>query len=436
MASPWTRVHQELSLPPGPLTFEMIERAAQEIDGERDDLDWKRILPEKPESGLWSEFAKDVAAMANARGGLLVYGVRNDRVIEGVNPQDVPTEHLYKWLRAHTQPFVGGIDIFPLASPDGAKSVLVVDVPASGMAPHFVLGTSSRDKGQQAFAVPARFTDHTTWLSEHEIERAYRDRFARQEVAGKAIERHVAETREVVLGEGDQTAAWLIVVSRLSRPAPPLVPAPQRYEAADAMNAALTTAAKIRRDFGGTSPMRDALTGGPSIGLRRWVDGNFLTPARGSHLRRLAMVELHHDGTVVYAVDVSRHVDKNKVDIGSQLPVEVRVVQNGICDAVALGHEARLTRHLNSSSDLVAAIVCDADFHTVGHPRRFPGFVAVLERQRRGFFDVLKSGRCPVALRQTPYELAPLAGIEELHAAARSLSSGLTNQFGIEAHLI
>lgn len=227
MASSWTRIHQELSLPPGSLTFEMIARAAKEIDGERDDLDWKRDLPKKPEEGLWSEFAKDVAAMANARGGLLVHGVRNDRAIVGVNPEDVPTEHLYKWLRAHTQPFVGGVDIYPLESPEKAKSVLVVDVPASGMAPHFVLGTSSRDKAQQAFAVPARFTDHTTWLSEHEIERAYRDRFARQEDAGKALDRHVAETSEVVLGEGDGTAAWLIVVSRPSRPAPLLVPAPR-----------------------------------------------------------------------------------------------------------------------------------------------------------------------------------------------------------------
>ena len=435
MASSWTRIHQELSLPPGPLTFEMIELAAKEIDGERDDLDWKRILPKKPETGLWSEFAKDVAAMANARGGLLVYGVRNDRFIEGVNPQDVPTEHLYKWLRAHTQPFVGGVDIFPLESPDRARSVLVVDVPASAMAPHFVLGTSSRDKEQQAFAVPARFTDHTTWLSEHEIERAYRDRFARQEDAGKALERHVTETREAVLGEGDHTAAWLIVVSRPTRPAPPLVPAPQRYEASEAMTAALSTAATIRGDVGGISPMREALTGDPRVGLRRWVDGNFLTAAGGPHLRRLAMVELHHDGTVVYAVDVSRNAYRGKVDVGTQVPVEVRVVQNGVCDAVALAHEARRARHLNSSSDLVAAIVCDTDSHGVGPTHRFTGFVAVLE-QYRGFYDVPKGGRCPVAVRQTPYELAPLAGIEDLHAAAESLASGLINQFGIEAHLI
>ncbi|MFB8206306.1 hypothetical protein [Streptomyces sp. NPDC056010] len=46
MASAWVRIHQELSFSPAPLTFEMIERATKEIDGERDDLDWKRVLPQ------------------------------------------------------------------------------------------------------------------------------------------------------------------------------------------------------------------------------------------------------------------------------------------------------------------------------------------------------------------------------------------------------
>ncbi|WP_030705157.1 MULTISPECIES: helix-turn-helix domain-containing protein [unclassified Streptomyces] len=434
MASSWTRIHQELNLSPSPLTFGMIERAAKEIDGERDDLDWKRILPKKPEAGLWSEFAKDVAAMANARGGLLVYGVRNDRVIEGVDPRDAPTEHLYKWLRAHTQPFVGGVDIFPLQCPDTTKSVLVVDVPASAMAPHFVLGTSSRDKEQQAFAVPARFTDHTTWLSEHEVERAYRDRFARQEDAGKALERHVTETSEAVLGEGDNTAAWLIVVSRPSRPLPLLVPDLQRHEASAVMNAALSTAARLRGDFGGSSPMRDALTGGPRVGLRRWVDGNFLTPAGGPHLGRLAMVELHHDGTVVYAVDVSRLARRQKVDVGPKVPVEVQVVQSGVCDAIALSQEVARAQHLSSSSDLVGTIVCDKDPHKPDLTGRFPGFAAVLE-QHRGFLDVPKDYRCPVTIRQVQYELAPLAGTVDLQAAAQSLASGLINQFGVASHL-
>ncbi|WP_404200198.1 AlbA family DNA-binding domain-containing protein [Streptomyces tauricus] len=433
MASTWTRIHQELSLQPEPLLFEMIERATREIEGERDDLDWKRALPKKPEAGQWSEFAKDVAAMANARGGLLVYGVRNDRVIEGVEAHAISTEHLYKWLRAHTQPFVGGVDIYQLEG--NGKTVLVVDVPASAMAPHFVLGTSSRDKEQQAFAVPARFADHTTWLSEHEIERAYRDRFARQEDATKALQRHVAETREVVLGEGNDAAAWLIMVSRPTRPVPPLVPAPQRHQAADTLSAALPTAAKIRGEFSG-SPMREALTGGPRVGLRRWVDGNFLTAPRQRSRGRLAMVELHHDGTVVYAVDVSQGAYRAGAlppdEFGKAVPVEAHIVQSGVCDAVALTRETQLARNLTSSTDLAATLVCDPDSHRDAH--RFAGFIAVL--QIHGFPEVPKDCRGPIAIRQVGYELAPLAGIEELRAAAASLASGLLNQFGVESQLL
>ncbi|MFI1213454.1 helix-turn-helix domain-containing protein [Streptomyces sp. NPDC020802] len=112
------------------------------------------------EQGEWNEFAKDVAAMANARGGLLVYGVRNDRVITGIDPDAINAEHLYKWLRANTQPFVAGVDTYTRSSADGSTSVLVVDVPASSMAPHFILGTSPREK--QLHASQCRSDTRTT----------------------------------------------------------------------------------------------------------------------------------------------------------------------------------------------------------------------------------------------------------------------------------
>ncbi|MFJ9675264.1 helix-turn-helix domain-containing protein [Streptomyces sp. NPDC101221] len=44
---------------------------------EFDDLDWKEHLPQPPRDGRWNELAKDVAAMANTRGGLIVFGVRD-----------------------------------------------------------------------------------------------------------------------------------------------------------------------------------------------------------------------------------------------------------------------------------------------------------------------------------------------------------------------
>lgn len=46
------------------------------MSGRGDDLDWKKALPPSDEKKK-KEFAKDVAAMANTKGGLIVFGVED-----------------------------------------------------------------------------------------------------------------------------------------------------------------------------------------------------------------------------------------------------------------------------------------------------------------------------------------------------------------------
>jgi len=435
MASSWTRLHQELGIPPGPITYAHIEQGANEIVGERDDLDWKRDLPKRAEPGEWNEFSKDVAAMANARGGLLVYGVRNDRKITGVDPSAVHTEHLFKWLRANTQPFVAGIDAYTLTSEDGGMSVLVVDVPASAMAPHFILGSTPREKELRAFAVPFRYSDHTGWLAEHEIDRAYRDRFARQAAADQALERHLDRVREEVLTDGFPSIAWLIAVSRPSRPLPPLVPPTGRDEARYVLHTTLATAADLQGEFSVTQLMGNVLTGTPQVGLRCWIEGNFLHPFKGANPRgRLMLVELHHDGTVVYAVDVSRYArQKDAIPTeppqGAYTPVETRVVQVGACEMVALSHEFRRMRRIDSSTDVAAALVSVERSPAPGLP--FPGYAPVIENH--SFLDVPSTARCPKKIFPVGSELPPAADRTALRECAQSLASGLLNQFGLES---
>ncbi|MFC5679104.1 helix-turn-helix domain-containing protein [Aeromicrobium endophyticum] len=54
------------------MSFTALHRA------ETNDLDWKSDLP--PAKGLsQTDFPKDVAAMANSAGGLIVYGVRESQ---------------------------------------------------------------------------------------------------------------------------------------------------------------------------------------------------------------------------------------------------------------------------------------------------------------------------------------------------------------------
>lgn len=72
----FTALHRALGRPHGPLTNDMIDQAVEQGIPETTDLDWKEDLP--PTGGLSNtDYPKDVAALANAGGGVLVYVVRN-----------------------------------------------------------------------------------------------------------------------------------------------------------------------------------------------------------------------------------------------------------------------------------------------------------------------------------------------------------------------
>ncbi|MEU6775999.1 ATP-binding protein [Streptomyces sp. NPDC046759] len=135
MARFGTRLHEHLGTPPGPLTFDIVKKAAENRLTESDDLDWKEHLPQPPWDGQWNELAKDVTSMANTRGGLLIYGVTDqDTRPVGIDPCRVNTQQDAQWIRNHVQPYLPDIDFTILSTPDGATSFLVIDVPASLMA--------------------------------------------------------------------------------------------------------------------------------------------------------------------------------------------------------------------------------------------------------------------------------------------------------------
>ncbi len=68
----------------------MVRRCVAHQLTEADDLDWKEFLANERDSKAPGELAKDVAAMANTRGGLIVNGVIDKPVtFKGIRKEEV-----------------------------------------------------------------------------------------------------------------------------------------------------------------------------------------------------------------------------------------------------------------------------------------------------------------------------------------------------------
>ncbi|GAA3017706.1 AlbA family DNA-binding domain-containing protein [Streptomyces fulvorobeus] len=356
-ARTWTRLHQHLGSAPGPLTYDMVSRAAADHLDESDDLDWKRDLPEPPRNGQWNEFAKDISAMANTRGGLLIYGVADNHEIIGIDSEKADLRQYAQWVRNHVHPYLPDLVMFRLT--DGATALLVVDVPASEMAPHLVHGRSDKDKEQQAVTVPYRGRDHTAWMAEHQIERAYRDRFTRTDSAEEALRQHSDFLNKTITAHAAKPSAWLVAVARPTRPYPHGAPRLNRDEARHLLGVAEQRGSKLpaRRIPGPLTGMGDMLIN-PRPGLRRWISSTMEID-----YDRSSMVELHHDGTVTLATNLSwRPASEEERGFAQEagvvdaLPVSQRVVAAACGDFVTIVQELQRNLRLDSTQQITATI--------------------------------------------------------------------------------
>ncbi|MEU4200821.1 ATP-binding protein [Streptomyces sp. NPDC026294] len=423
----WTRLHAHLDVPPGPIDFGMIRRATDDGLTEAEGLDWKEHLPQPPRTDMWCEFAKDVAAMANTAGGLLVYGVR-DQTIElvGIPPGEAKVEQLRAWAHGHIQPFVDGLDFQLLQSDAGAKTVLVVHVPASPEAPHMVTGTAQRDKDQRAFFVPYRDDDETRWMGEGQIARAYRDRFQAQKHAedelGRALD-HVTS-----LSGAHEHQAVLIFAARPARPVPRAAATSSDRTAREILGLGLANAPARSRS--GATVLK-ALGGHPEPqrGLRRWIFSSYLAkltpftePSRsGEFSSRPVLVELHHDGMLVLSVNVSTRIFRSGEQPKRTAVVGQDVVEVAAGEVVSLIHAIRRVRVLDSSYMIVARLLAGTgNLLAVARHDVAPEFV----------------GHVVPHVQQVETELPAGADDELRGEVAADLAGGILHQFGVETQLL
>jgi predicted HTH transcriptional regulator len=132
-------------------TTAVVELLVEDAVAESEVLDFKGGRYQGPSPGEWSpaqEFAKDVVALANHRGGILVIGIRGrDKAASALAPiTDVAAEreqrHLSQWLAKYSAPIVAA-EIHDVGATAGGYYLVVV-VPRSLQQPHAVLTDNSR----------------------------------------------------------------------------------------------------------------------------------------------------------------------------------------------------------------------------------------------------------------------------------------------------
>lgn len=318
----FTALHRALGVAPGPLTDELLDSAVAAGIAEANDLDWKSELP--PAKGLpQTDFPKDVAAMANCGGGIIVFGVRESQkaATERVDAGDCD-EAYERSLRSAAitaiSPPIFGLNVHRLGA-EGNRAV-AVEVPASIDGPHLIY------KGDY-FAAPVRNDSDTVWMKERQIEAMYRVRFEERRHATEALD---SLYREAATGRDSDKRAWLIAVAhpRIPRLRDRLTREDARAVLTKTVGLALTYAGRR-----GIHPLESVDRDNPRPGLRRWVAVN--TAVGEGSVWKEAWMSIHHDGSVTVAAAVGGHrMSSDGYFDGWQ--VESAAIECAIADLMAL----------------------------------------------------------------------------------------------------
>jgi hypothetical protein len=296
---------------------------------EANDLDWKSGLP--PAKGLpQTDFPKDVAAMANSGGGVIVFGVSETQKAAAARVDVGEFDEGYeRSLRSAAitaiSPPVFGLDVHRLGD-EGNRAVLV-EVPASVDGPHLIYRN-------EYFGAPVRNDADTVWMKERQIEAMYRARFEERRHATEALD---SLFREASAGRNTDKRAWCVAVAH------PRVPRFRNRLTRDQARDVLSQTASLALTYagsGGVHPLESVDRLNPRPGLRRWVAVNTATVERS--VWKEAWVSIHHDGSVTLAAAVGGHrVSSDGYLEGWQ--VESSAIECAIADLMALVRTAAET---------------------------------------------------------------------------------------------
>jgi hypothetical protein len=410
----FSSIHAALGVT-GALDHDLVLNAIGDKVPEDERLDWKRELPTDGD-----EAAKDVAAFANSRGGLLVYGVAEDRAsgraaaAMPVSLAESEQRRIRAWISTRITPMVTGVEFIALPSPGSTgHGFLVVSVPESPDAPHMI----GKDN---ALGFPYRVGAQTIWMREFDLDRAYRDRFARQ----ASQEARLVELIDQVADQVDvDSGCWLVGAAHPSVPVPATTPEPDRAATVDTLQRALQRGVDIARVSNGRAGVIRELDNAalnPRVGLRRWVAATRTTHTPEG-LSDQVHVELHHDGSAVLATRVDGWY---RDTIEGKHCVPDYMVTGFAVDLVALVQSVAEASGFTGQTLLRVDFLRsdESPFALIAHDRRSGGF-----GQPAWTRDVRRFIPAVTVVPRTD-------DIDQMREAARMIATDVVSQFGYPGH--
>ena len=328
----FTALHKALGLPPGPITEAMLEAVISRGTEETDDLDWKDRLPEQ-KSLATSDYLKDVAAMANIGGGVIVYGIDEEQKA-ATGRRDIAdwSEGRERALKAVAisgiSPPVFGLQ-FQCVGTEPARAVVMV-VPATEDGPHLIF----RD---QYFGAPTRNGADTVWMRERQIETMYRARFEARRASRKELKDLYDEAKSSAYVT-TKDWAWFVGVARPRLPSSKVVRR-SRQDAVDLLSRSYTTAVMLadadQQRVQAVHPFEVVRRSDPRPGLRRWVAGPIESSSNDGG-RHEAWITVHDDGAVSVVASLSGHRAAKGDGVNGWNTVNTATLECAVADLLAL----------------------------------------------------------------------------------------------------